>query len=129
MIARNAINAPKEISTSARLKLIAKKIGDGIQSITCPKKNLSRKFDKAPPAIIESPNRVRKFILLPGANRQTQIKTAQETPEQIKIIPGELDKMLKAAPVLYVKLTKSLNKILATCSIKTQEIIVSNANL
>ena len=75
-------------------------MGNGIQSITCPKKNLSRKFDKAPPVIIESPNRVRKFIFLPGVNRQTQIKIPHEIPEKNKIIPGELDKMLKAAPVL-----------------------------
>ena len=59
------IKAPKEISTSARLKFISKKEnGNGIQSITWPKKILSKKFESAPPAIIESPKREKKFIFM-----------------------------------------------------------------
>ena len=71
---------------SAKLKFMSKNlIGEGIQSITWPKKNLSRKFDKAPPDIKERPRRVKKFNF---ENKQTEIKTAQLIPDKIKIISG-----------------------------------------
>ena len=122
MKARNAINAPSEISTSAKLKLISKNgSGDGIQSMTCPKKNLSRKFDKAPPDIIARPIRVNLFIF---ENKLTKIKIVQETPDKIKINSGESENKFKAAPVLYERVKNSEKKFLAACSIKTQAAII-----
>ena len=92
------IKAPSEISTSAKLKLISiKENGDGIQSITWPKKILSRKFDKAPPDIIERPRRVKNLIF---ANKHTKIKITHETPDKIKINSGKFENKLNAAPVL-----------------------------
>ena len=122
MKARNAINAPSEISTSAKLKLISKNgSGDGIQSMTCPKKNLSRKFDKAPPDIIARPIRVNLLIF---ANKLTKIKITQEIPDKIKINSGESENKLNAAPVLYERGKNSEKKFLAACSIKTQAAII-----
>ena len=125
MKAMNAIRAPKEISTSAKLKLISKNgSGEGIQSMTCPKKNLSRKFDKAPPDIIARPIRVNLFIF---ENKLTKIKIVQETPDKIKINSGESENKLNAAPVLYERVKnsgKKEKKFLAACSIKTQAAII-----
>ncbi len=88
--------------------------------MTQPKKNLSRKLDKAPPDIIARPSRVNLFILV---KRLKKIIIAQEIPENIKITSGEPEKRLKAAPVLQDKASK---KILAHCSINTQRIIIAN---
>jgi len=117
-----AIKAPREISTSAKLKLISKNgSGEGIQSITWPKKNLSRKFDKAPPDITARPRRAGKFNF---AKRQTKIKIKHENPEKNKIISGEPEKKLNAAPVLYESVKNSEKKFLAACSIRTQAAII-----
>ena len=95
---RNVINAPKEISTSARLKFSAKKEnGNGIQSITKPKIIRSRRFESAPPAIMAKPKRINFFM---SAKKHAKIIITHASPERLKASPGMSPRKPKAAPGL-----------------------------
>ncbi len=62
---KNAINAPNEISTSARLKFRSiNESGNGIQSMTWPRRIRSMRFESAPPDITERPARIRGFMFM-----------------------------------------------------------------
>jgi hypothetical protein len=93
----NAIKAPKEISTSARLKFKSNQKGNGIQSITWPRRIRSMRFDNAPPDMTERPKRMREFM---SAKKRTQRRITHEIPERIRVKTGEPPKIPKAAPAL-----------------------------
>ena len=92
----NAMKAPNEISTSARLKF--KSInGNGIQSITWPRRMRSMRFDNAPPDMTARPKRMKEFM---SAKKRTQRRITHAIPERIRVKTGEPPKIPKAAPAL-----------------------------
>ena len=94
----NAIKAPNEISTSARLKFRSiNENGTGIQSMTCPRKIRSMRFDNAPPDMTARPIRIEVFMFT--KNRTHRIN-AHAIPESQRVNTGELPKRPKAAPAL-----------------------------
>ena len=71
--------------------------------------------------MIERAKREKKLIFI---NTHIQIINTNENTDKRKITSGELERILKAAPVLKVYAEKLPNKIRAACSIKTQKIII-----
>ena len=94
----NAIKAPNEISTSARLKFRSiNENGTGIQSMTWPSTTCSIRLDNAPPAMTARPVRVMIFM---SAKNKTQRRNAHARPESQRVNTGELPNRPKAAPAL-----------------------------
>ena len=94
----NAMNAPNEISTSARLKFKSiNENGNGIQSMTWPSMTRSMRFESAPPDITARPKRIIGFMFM---KNRTQRRMIHAMPESIRVKTGELPKIPKAAPAL-----------------------------
>ena len=94
---KHTMKAPNEISTSARLKFKSNQNGNGIQSITQPRRIRSIRFDNAPPNIIARPARIKASMFM---KERTQRRITHAVPERIKMKTGESPNIPKAAPVL-----------------------------
>ena len=94
----NAMNAPNEISTSARLKFKSMNVnGKGIQSMTWPSMTRSIKFESAPPDITARPKCIIGFMFM---KKSMQRRIIHAIPERMRVKTGELPNIPKAAPAL-----------------------------
>ena len=94
----NAMNAPNEISTSARLKFKSiNENGNGIQSITWPSMTRSMRFESAPPDITARPKCIIEFIFV---KKRTQRRITHAIPERIRVKTCAPPNIPKAAPAL-----------------------------